>query len=76
MFGLVFSLFHVDIIGNGHNIVNPVAGMTGHKATSVIGMNMTKIQPTVSTISAITDRFMPGPPFVFGAFLVMLAMLV
>jgi hypothetical protein len=88
LYGMTFSLFHVDIIGNSKNIVNPVAGgistdllnRLGKKVTVgptlAMASNVTSLLPTASTISAISERLMPGPPFAFGALLVMAAILV
>eukprot|EP00096_Caligus_rogercresseyi_P010192 TRINITY_DN3621_c0_g2_i1.p1 TRINITY_DN3621_c0_g2~~TRINITY_DN3621_c0_g2_i1.p1 ORF type:complete len:526 (+),score=162.18 TRINITY_DN3621_c0_g2_i1:410-1987(+) len=62
MFGLIFNLFHVDLNEKGgHNGGSPNASSTIHT------------DPLDD--SAVTN-IIPGPPFVFGALLVILALMV
>ncbi len=61
MFGLIFSLFHVDLSEKGHDQVEEDANST------VMEMPQS---------FAMVAQIVPGPPFVFGALLVILALMV
>lgn len=62
MFGVIFYLFHVDL-NDEHNKVRV--------------MDSGEIRnETLTHTRDIYGQFMPGPPFVFGAFMVVIAILV
>ncbi|CAN7938783.1 unnamed protein product [Ixodes hexagonus] len=64
VFGFIFYLFHVDL-----NEAPPPSGV-GPQANGSFVPNEIRVTPAQSI------AFVPGPPFVFGALLVMLALLV
>ena len=70
VFGLIFNLFHVDL---NHDVVShPVANVISTSLNRTAAL--TTAQHVFKTTSLVP--FIPGPPFVFGALLVFLAMLV
>ena len=62
MFGLIFSLFHVNL--NENSVPGPTLE------------NKTVSDPSRYSLTTTVSSFIPGPPFVFGALLVILAILV
>ncbi|RWS29467.1 hippocampus abundant transcript 1 protein-like protein [Leptotrombidium deliense] len=70
VFGLIFNLFHVDL---SHNLISQLPNQgDGSAIVAGIGtLNRTDVSFTPSDYQLI-----PGPPFLFGAFLVFLAILV
>lgn len=70
MFGVIFYLFHVDL-NDEHNkvLVN---------SNEVVGSKYLHGNETVLAKSThdIYGQFMPGPPFVFGAMMVVVAIMV
>nr|CAG4641548.1 EOG090X033O [Eurycercus lamellatus] len=60
LYGLIFYLFHVDLNDKNNKISHP--GLHGNETTHV------EDSPVI--------RALPGPPFVFGSFLVVCALLV
>merc|ERR1719367_700314 len=67
MFGLVFSLFHVDL---------------SEKSAAASGTSVAEDEANNDTVMEVPQSFLmvaqivPGPPFVFGALLVILALMV
>lgn len=68
MFGVIFYLFHVDL--NDEHTKLPHAASNSLDATSALIRN-----ETINTMEQYT-QLAPGPPFVFGAFMVMIAIMV
>ncbi|KAK2149889.1 hypothetical protein LSH36_433g03047 [Paralvinella palmiformis] len=64
LFGFIFYLFHVDLTESG-DVLNPEP--VAPKPTT---------QPSGSILHQLHESIMPGPPFAFGAILVILALLV
>ncbi|XP_069693005.1 hippocampus abundant transcript 1 protein isoform X3 [Periplaneta americana] len=74
MFGVIFYLFHVDLnddspVGRGRDQKPMISG-----DNNTAGQIFDSIQP--EPVWAIIRQLVPGPPFVFGAFLVICALLV
>jgi len=65
LFGFIFFLFHVDL--NEHEDDDKLPGTSS---------NMSQHSPTTTMLHHIHETIMPGPPFAFGAILVILALLV
>lgn len=73
MFGLIFNLFHVDLNREVIQSQHPVAGVISsafNHTSSVVTVTPHLMQ------SNSTLPFIPGPPFVFGSMMVLLAMFV
>lgn len=79
MFGLIFTLFHVDLTEKGEPrpgdypprpVPPPVLGNgTGtHGTPALLGLNDEQME--------LVTHIVPGPPFVFGSLLVILALMV
>lgn len=66
MFGLIFSLFHVDLSEHAND----------HLATPKPLANMTENERVEFEQMQLVTHIVPGPPFVFGALLVILALMV
>lgn len=64
MFGVIFYLFHVDL-NDEHN------GPKSHSVDAVLIRN-----ETINASEAVYSYLLPGPPFAFGAFMVLLAIAV
>ena len=96
MYGLIFSLFHVDLNEpetDAEDAVNPggisnifsTVGGSSHRAPPILNVHNSSQHPSNGNnfgtnyppidFASITS-LVPGPPFVFGAFLVMLALMV
>lgn len=71
VFGLIFNLFHVDFT---HNIISQLPNQRDGSAI-VAGIG-TLNRTDVHIIHNSYNELIPGPPFLFGAFLVFLAILV
>lgn len=71
MFGLIFNLFHVDLNREVIQSQHPVAGVI----TSALNRTAVSV-PAHLMKSNSTIPFIPGPPFVFGSLMVLLAMFV
>lgn len=70
MFGLIFSLFHVDL--SDPDLLDKIeAGSAGQAAVT---SNSTLMEEPNSFL--MVAQIIPGPPFVFGALLVILALMV
>lgn len=63
MFGVIFYIFHVDLNNNDKKAAQAIADAAAIR------------NETVNTMEQYT-QLAPGPPFVFGAFMVVLAILV
>lgn len=74
LFGIIFSLFHVDLshVGLSHPVTG-VAHGSFNRSTSNPQLNVAHFN---SSLSLNSNTVIPGPPFVFGSLLVFLAMLV
>jgi len=73
VYGFVFNLFHVDLTHN----VPVVAQYPGGGERGALIVNDRIMNSSVSqTLHLPENQLIPGPPFVFGAFLVLLAILV
>lgn len=74
VFGLIFSLFHVDL---KDQMTNPDLGhhVEAHHRGHFFANGSRMPNPTEMSRNA-EGMLVPGPPFVFGALMVMLAMLV
>ena len=71
MFGLIFSLFHVDLSEKSHPPdVDVIAGSLPPEED--IANTSMEVPPGFAMVAQI----IPGPPFVFGALLVILALMV
>lgn len=68
MFGVIFYLFHVDL-NDEHNKLPLTAGNSLDASSALIR------NETINTMEQYT-QLAPGPPFVFGAFMVMIAIMV
>jgi len=66
MFGLIFSLFHIELNENK---------VTEESSHHVIAGDTSNVTITAENITLMSD-IVPGPPFVFGALLVILALMV
>ena len=66
MFGLIFSLFHVDL-----NEKEAASTTTGDKED-----HLSREQMLAKKAMELVTHVVPGPPFVFGALLVILALMV
>ncbi|KAI1304906.1 Tetracycline resistance protein, class A [Halotydeus destructor] len=71
MFGLIFSLFQVDL---SHNMITPVTG--GISGNIGHAFNRTHFHTTQPINFSSRANLIPGPPFLFGSLLVFMAMLV
>lgn len=72
VYGFVFNLFNVDLT---HNV--PIVGQYpggGERGALVVNDRMNS--SVVHSLNLPENQLIPGPPFVFGAFLVLLAILV
>ena len=97
MYGLIFSLFHVDLNENNlpesdsdeitHRTIAGYLSGGSHRAPPPLNVHQNistqhsshenRIDYTYQNIDfAFITSIIPGPPFVFGAFLVMLALMV
>lgn len=81
MFGVIFYLFHVDL-NDKHNTVAGGTSSAGNHVNVVVG-NGPQSHPMhrnetvqAAAIPDIYGQLMPGPPFVFGALMVVVAILV
>jgi len=77
MFGLIFSLFHVDL--NENNIQTNDGGHLPAAAAdnvTLVDTSAGEYPPVVNFDFATISSIVPGPPFVFGALLVILALMV
>lgn len=74
LFGIIFSLFHVDLshVGLSHPVTG-VAHGSFNRSTINPQNNLVHLN---SSLSINSNSVIPGPPFVFGSLLVFLAMLV
>lgn len=73
VYGFIFNLFHVDLT---HNIP-VVAQYPGGGERGALIINDRIINSSIAhSLHLPNNQFVPGPPFVFGAFLVLLAILV
>nr|CAD7445400.1 unnamed protein product [Timema bartmani]CAD7459199.1 unnamed protein product [Timema tahoe] len=75
MFGLIFYLFHVDLNEDSTKLREsrgPASSLHGDNNTA--GQIFESMQP--EPLWAVIRQLVPGPPFVFGAFLVICALLV
>ena len=74
LFGIIFSLFHVDLshVGLSHPVTG-VAHGSFNRSTNNPQLNAAHFN---SSLSLNSSTVIPGPPFVFGSLLVFLAMLV
>lgn len=70
MFGIIFYLFHVDL-NDEHNKVRVLSPSSGEMVDSKYMRNETLLAK-----NDIYGQFMPGPPFVFGALMVVVAIMV
>lgn len=68
MFGVIFSMFHVNLSDSG-------MGKDNKNRYTSSGLNMSSTEWSMQR-SNITSEIVPGPPFVFGALLVILALMV
>lgn len=68
MFGVIFYLFHVDL-NDEHNKVRM---LESNDPKYLLQSNQT----LVAASHEIYGQFMPGPPFVFGALMVVVAIMV
>lgn len=74
MFGVIFYIFHVDLNDNAKRAAAQAAKAA--LAAGLSGSDMVAIRnETVNTMEQYT-QLAPGPPFVFGAFMVVLAIMV
>ena len=69
MFGIIFSMFHVNLNENSRD-EDGGSGMGSHANHTGAGKGEAEVWSTV------TSEIVPGPPFVFGALLVILALMV
>jgi len=72
MFGLIFSLFHVDL----NEEVDGDSGKDLHFRSPTHGLDTVNQTLVTDSHDPIGAHIIPGPPFVFGALLVILALLV
>lgn len=73
MFGIIFYLFHVDLNdqhSKAHVLEHPHGG-----AGDMIDSKYIRNE-TLLAVNDIYGQFMPGPPFVFGALMVVVAIMV
>ena len=70
MFGLIFSLFHVDLNEK------EAASITGEDDADAHNAHLSKEQMLAKKAMELVTHVVPGPPFVFGALLVILALMV
>lgn len=72
VYGFVFTLFNVDLTHNVPLSQLPGGGERGAMVVNDLLMNSSAVQ----SLNLHENQLIPGPPFVFGAFLVLLAILV
>lgn len=70
MFGIIFSMFHVNLNETGKDDDGGDSGMGSGANQTLAGKGEKEVWSTV------TSEIVPGPPFVFGALLVILALMV
>ena len=75
MFGLIFNLFHVDLNKEVIQSQHPVAGVITSALNRTASSSLVTV-PAHVLKSNSTIPFIPGPPFVFGSLMVLLAMFV
>lgn len=68
MFGVVFYLFHVDLNDEHH--------LNSHSNDQVLIQNSSTQYHANSIVKDDYSHLLPGPPFVFGAFMVVIAIIV
>lgn len=70
MFGIIFYLFHVDL-NDEHSKIR----VMDHPHNEMIDSKYIR-NDTLLAVNDIYGQFMPGPPFVFGALMVVVAIMV
>ncbi|KAG9509491.1 Hippocampus abundant transcript-like protein 1, partial [Fragariocoptes setiger] len=84
MFGILFNYFNVDVYANPTSSMmspssmdlQPIMGFGGHHRSKEFDSSGSSIDSVRQLHNKNGDRFIVGPPFLFGALLVMLATLV